>query len=654
MSPKRTSNENAMAIQTPAKDDSDRLHGGSLRSKLVLSLAAMFFVFLGVDNLVRHRFLRPAFTALEHTHAVENAARVLSAVDTEKRLLGVLASQLAGQWQHRDSDSKDLVVSQAVATEVSSVHVLTPDGHSKTVFTRGTDDGTGPQPQTLSDVLRGLLVQPQGETITDVLRLPNGDLTLVAAAKVPSVGDDNTLGSENASDHATAGETVVVLRRIDPALVNLINGNTKVRFTLQAPHPNDDRSPLQLWQADASTFVVEFPLKNASGTSIANVFVQLPRQSMMRAYQATRTARNQFVFGSVAALLLLLLLLQRIVIAPLQNLRQRTDRIAEQGLHAGPALKHSNDEIGNLGSAFDHMVLRLRQTQVAMSKSSRAAGMSQVASTVVHNIGNVLTNVNSLLETINQKVNDLRVEPLGSLANRLRDPDVDKELADQAPEYLHGLSQSLRSDRDELVEMLGVLQGNIAHIHDVIREQRQHTGADSVSQTAVVEDLLQEAIRCCEERMKQSDVHVYVAGDLDTELQTDSSVLLQVFINLIANAQVAFEDSSTDHRQLAITVKKFDDTVRMRFTDNASGMCEDTLKRLFEAHYTTRADGTGLGLHFCSLSIARLGGRIEASSQGIGHGSVLTIWLPIQLESEIDSADRVEDPSDHKILVGTA
>jgi two-component system NtrC family sensor kinase len=66
--------------------------------------------------------------------------------------------------------------------------------------------------------------------------------------------------------------------------------------------------------------------------------------------------------------------------------------------------------------------------------------------------------------------------------------------------------------------------------------------------------------------------------------------------------------------------------------DNGQGMDQQTLQRIFEPLYTTKAGrqqpGTGLGLSLCHTIIHRLGGSLHADSDGPGQGSVLTIQLP--------------------------
>ena len=167
------------------------------------------------------------------------------------------------------------------------------------------------------------------------------------------------------------------------------------------------------------------------------------------------------------------------MIGRLAAIREHTEQIAESGvLGEVPDLSvlaaTSRDEIGQLALSFDRMRAKLGDAQRRLSDASHAAGMSMVADTVIHNVGNVLTNVNSLIESATKRVDQLRIQPLEKLASRLQSQEFDQELHQAMPDYLHRLSQTLEDDKDDLAELLRTLAENIQHIDQVIRDQRQH------------------------------------------------------------------------------------------------------------------------------------------------------------------------------------
>jgi signal transduction histidine kinase len=425
-----------------------------------------------------------------------------------------------------------------------------------------------------------------------------------------------------------SGRYLVVARTIDEAMVTALRRQTQVEFSLQSPRTSDPSQKLVVWIADDSILVVEIQLTGMNDQKLANVFVQFPRDITARSYRTTVLARNSFIFGSVAALLMLLMLLQRIVIGPLTAIREHSDRIAEEGLATEPLVLTGNDEIGQLANAFDKMVNRLSDTQNQLTHASRAAGRSQVASNVIHNVGNVLTNVNSLLDAASGRVQGLRIGPLDKLASRLKQADANDGLLAATPDYLEGLAGSLKSDQQSLSQLLATLNDNIRHIHDVIRAQRHHADQTINSSDVKLKNVIGEAIACCRARLEQDSVSVNVSGNLSIDVKSDRSLMLQTMINIIGNARHAMRDNGDRPRTLSIDVEPQRAAVLIRIRDNGCGMTEETIHQVFDAHFTTRESGTGLGLHFCAITLKRLDGSIHATSEGPGLGSTFVIELP--------------------------
>jgi signal transduction histidine kinase len=193
----------------------------------------------------------------------------------------------------------------------------------------------------------------------------------------------------------------------------------------------------------------------------------------------------------------------------------------------------------------------------------------------------------------------------------------------------------LEHDQRDLSELLATLNDNIRHIHDVIRDQRQHATTPAVRERISLNELVQEAIRCCRARLERDNVKVEISDAITETVDSDRSMLLQILINIVGNARQALRDSDKGSRSLVIRSNLKSDPsgrremVQLSFEDSGCGMSETTLANVFEAHFTTRDHGTGLGLHFCAITIKRMGGSIRAESEGPGKGSTFILELPI-------------------------
>ncbi|MBO7486312.1 MAG: PAS domain S-box protein [Spirochaetaceae bacterium] len=108
------------------------------------------------------------------------------------------------------------------------------------------------------------------------------------------------------------------------------------------------------------------------------------------------------------------------------------------------------------------------------------------------------------------------------------------------------------------------------------------------------------------------------------DLMLDEQLTKQVIINLVQNSVAAMKNGGI----LYISTKFSDDKIILTIADNGEGMDEQTLSRIFEPYFTTKANGTGLGLTMVYKIIKETGGDIHAKSFP-GEGTVFTISLPV-------------------------
>ncbi|NND98704.1 MAG: HAMP domain-containing histidine kinase [Pirellulaceae bacterium] len=624
-----------------------RGHQGSLRSKLVLSLAAMCAVFLVIEETVRRNVIEPVFEDLEQTSAVRDTNRVLSAIEVESDHLRAIAEQSADRFDPSEliprvsSNATDGPNSRSGTNwRFEGVQWAAVVGSNRTWYwlhlsdsMRKVTDSIDPEVELFPSILN---------EVTETEMQPFDGLTCalkqtIHAYAVAPIKDLTTSATIDASGTELVDSVqyyLAVGKPIDEEVVNSLRRQTQVTFSIQVYRYNKTDQKLRIWEADQSTLVVETPLVGSYDEIMANLFVQVPRDVTQRSRQTTAVARHVFVCGAAATLLLMLLQLQRIVVGPLTRIREHTERIAEQGLEAGPLTVTSNDEIGALATAFDRMKGRLSDTQQRLADASHAAGMSQVADTVIHNVGNVLTNVNSLIETATDRIDGLRIQPLEKLAVRLSDSETDEALQKATPEYLKKLAEALEKDRSELSDLLSTLNDNVRHIHSVIRDQRQHTSKKVDKQRFSVVGIINEAVGCCLARLEQDQIRITLPKASQTVVNTDRSLILQIVINIIGNARHAMRKSECANPSLEISVKETAKCVQMHFRDNGCGMSSETLAKVFDAHFTTRDTGRGLGLHFCAIALKRLGGSITAHSDGPGQGATFVIELPLASADE--------------------
>ncbi|WP_149498085.1 ATP-binding protein [Roseiconus lacunae] len=621
----------------------ERPHSQSLRSKIVLALALMLGVVVGIEEFVRQYVIANEFAALERVTALKETNRVLSAINTEIDFLADTAVRDVTFLAYAENPNENAVryetLNQSDETERRTARV----------HWRARVDGKGnwhwlTPPSLPAEVVDQIGARLQNHNwtknpaATGITTDQQVNLMLFAGVRLPDnavnvqpivAGDDD--------DEFDRHGYYVIGRALDQTLVADLQRRTSVPFTISRLHTETAHDgKLQIRAVNQSMLAVHSPLLNPEGETLAELLVSLPRDVMMRSKRTTAIARYLSLCGVCGSLLILFLLLQRLVIGRLESIRQHTEQIAQSGLIVNdsddsPLEVAGNDEISQLADSFSRMRERLGDAQSQLTDASHAAGMSLVANTVIHNVGNVLTNVNSLMETATQRVNALRVEPLEKLAQRLGDDDLDEAFRQATPNYLHRLSETLEDDKRDLTDLLYTLNDNIQHIHQVIRDQRKHTSQSLQWSRLSLPKLIRESINCAEAKLREDQVRVEFEYDSNLPIWTDRSLLLQVLINVITNAGSACHEftQSDQTPTLKVDIIKTKSAARVRFRDNGCGMDKATLSRVFAAHFTTRSSGSGLGLHFCANAMKRLGGAIHAESLGRHQGSTFIIEIPL-------------------------
>ncbi|MCA9135943.1 MAG: HAMP domain-containing protein [Planctomycetales bacterium] len=649
-------------------DQKESDHSRSLRSKLVLSLALMLGVVVGIDEVVRQKVIAPEFANLERVAALKDTNRVLSAINTEVEFLAETVSQdsyrIGKLWSQISTATTSQSLPQSLSNEsISAIRglgdrvewaaIVHHDGQWSWLATEGKIQKNGnslPEAHSTGAEFPGiaeriaLYVTNKQGSLHGMTRGSDGELYLFAGISIDQNADQQSATNlDGASDFPEA--FYVVGRRFGDAVISDLEQRTSVSFSIRPITSNPTQNQtIEVDPTDSSLLRVVWPLLSPSGQPLAELNVQLPREVTSRSNRTTAFARYLSLCGASVSLLFLLLLLQRIVIGRLETIREHTERIAESGIISDastePVLQVAgHDEIGKLAQSFDRMRTRLGDAQRKLSDASHAAGMSLVADTVIHNVGNVLTNVNSLIETATRRVENLRIEPLEKLANRLRKDDVDEALQRATPDYLQRLSETLEGDKDELAALLQTLNDNIQHIHQVIRDQRRHANQPVKWQHLDLRTVVEEAVKCSQAKLAKDLVKVNFNSELDVAIWTDRSLLLQILINVIGNAGNATREIKSRQPTLNIDLIRTKTTAHVRFRDNGCGMDKATLSRVFDAHFTTRSSGSGLGLHFCAIAVKRIGGSIRAESDGPDQGATFIIELPTTKPASDNSPD---------------
>jgi PAS domain S-box-containing protein len=284
-----------------------------------------------------------------------------------------------------------------------------------------------------------------------------------------------------------------------------------------------------------------------------------------------------------------------------------------------------------------------KQTEAQLAKmhgqlleASRQAGMAEVATSVLHNVGNVLNSVNVSSSLICDKV---RTSKVGNLAKavallRAHEKDLAGFLANdpkgrQLPGYLGGLADYLAAEQKDTLHEAKLLAGYVDHIKEIIAMQQSYARVMGVVESMPVVDLVEDALRLNAGAMERHHVQVVREYFEVPPILVDKHKVLQILVNLIRNAKYALEDRGhTDKRMILQVGQSGNNMVKISVIDNGIGIPPKNLTRIFEHGFTTRKEGHGFGLHNGALVASELGGSLTAHSDGLGTGATFTLELP--------------------------
>lgn len=272
-----------------------------------------------------------------------------------------------------------------------------------------------------------------------------------------------------------------------------------------------------------------------------------------------------------------------------------------------------------------------------MLEASRQAGMAEVATGVLHNVGNVLNSLNVAAKLLSERLQKSRFDKLCQATEMLKehlpdDPEffVKDSRGQALPGYLADLSTYLREEQGRLSETTSDMIERIEHIRDMIMLQQMHSAVRPLLESLDLATVMDEAVRL--------EMSVYgTHQDIRIERQyvdippvyLPRSLLLQILVNLVANACQAMAKTPPDERLLTLRVVPLaEDRVRICVEDNGCGIDSRHLTKIFKQGYTTKSDGHGFGLHHASLLAADMGGELKAESDGPGKGARFMLDLP--------------------------
>jgi signal transduction histidine kinase len=272
--------------------------------------------------------------------------------------------------------------------------------------------------------------------------------------------------------------------------------------------------------------------------------------------------------------------------------------------------------------------------------TSRQAGMAEVATGVLHNVGNVLNSVNVAATIVADKVRTSKTSSVAKVSALLGAHAADlgafittDAKGKQLPGFLVTLAEHLANEKSFLLRELDSLRNNIDHIKEIVAMQQSYAKVSGTLEILPVASLVEDALRMHAAALARHNVQV-VREFSDVPLVcVDKHKVLQILVNLIRNAKYALDERGHVEKRLTLRIGMTgSDCAQVVVSDNGIGIPQESLTRIFSHGFSTRKDGHGFGLHSGALAAKAMGGSLMAHSDGPHQGATFTLELPINSE----------------------
>jgi signal transduction histidine kinase len=312
-------------------------------------------------------------------------------------------------------------------------------------------------------------------------------------------------------------------------------------------------------------------------------------------------------------------------------------RVEERTRQLASAVRELRREVADRQRTEDE----LKKVHQQLIETARQAGMAEIATGVLHNVGNVLNSVNVSATLVSDRLRKLRVGELSRALDILEANAAEigrffteDEKGKQLPGFLRLVTNNLARDRSLLLEEIQSLIKNLDHIKTIVAMQQSYAGVAGIVESVDVAGLMDDALKMVASSLQKYHIEIVREYDELPAVQTQKQKLLQILVNLATNAKDALAACDRSERRLVVRIgmryAAGQDRVAIEVSDNGLGIQQENITKIFSHGFTTKKHGHGFGLHSSANAARELGGSLSAHSDGPGRGASFTVELPFQ------------------------
>jgi signal transduction histidine kinase len=290
---------------------------------------------------------------------------------------------------------------------------------------------------------------------------------------------------------------------------------------------------------------------------------------------------------------------------------------------------------------------RLEEVSQELVSTARKAGMAQIATAVLHNVGNVLNSVNVSAGVVTAKLRNSEISSLIKAGDLLKENTANlaafltsDERGKHLPRFIIEVAECIGKERDTMLTELSAMDGGLEHIKQIVGTQQQHAKKNVIRERVAPAQIVEEAVGLDLGTASGKDVRIVRNFAPIEPVAIDKHKVLQVLINLLSNAKRSVQSVERTERVVSISTRRKSapegDRLIFEVSDNGTGIDPDGLTRIFSYGFTTHADGHGFGLHSSANAAREMNGTLSVASEGKGRGACFTLEIPLAAASDLE------------------
>lgn len=281
----------------------------------------------------------------------------------------------------------------------------------------------------------------------------------------------------------------------------------------------------------------------------------------------------------------------------------------------------------------------LADAQHQLVDAAHKSGMADMATGVLHNIGNILNSVNLSVDEVHRiassskisgllKANDLLLQHHENMTTFLTEDGRGQKL----PDYFIKMGKVLSSENAQINQESSELIKKVTMMKEVINTQQSYAKSGFYSEQLDLPELIEDALKIQESSLRKWGVKLLTNYAEIPSCMGQKSKLLQVITNLVKNAKEAMDDNDRHNRPKELTIETGtlnDTSIYLKISDNGCGIGPEQLTKIFNHGFTTKETGHGFGLHTCANAMTEMKGALKVDSKGVQKGACFTVIVPI-------------------------